>query len=37
MSDTRTNLAPYLGGILWRLRAENGTFILFNSLPIAEA
>jgi hypothetical protein len=36
MSDTRTKLAPYLGGTLWRLRAENGTFILFNSLPIAK-
>jgi hypothetical protein len=24
------------GGTLWRLSAENGTFILFNSLPIAK-
>jgi hypothetical protein len=35
MSQTRIKLAPYLGGTLWRLRAENGTLILFNSLPIA--
>jgi uncharacterized protein affecting Mg2+/Co2+ transport len=34
--DSRTKLAPYLGGTLWRLRPENGTFILFNSLPIAK-
>jgi hypothetical protein len=35
MPQTRIKLAPYLAGTLWRLRAENGTFILFNSLPIA--
>jgi hypothetical protein len=35
MDNRRIKLAPYLAGTLWRLRAENGTFILFNSLPIA--
>jgi hypothetical protein len=35
MPQTRIKLAPYLAGTLWHLRAENGTFILFNSLPIA--
>jgi hypothetical protein len=34
--DTRIRLAPYLEGTLWRLRAETGTFVLFNSLPIAK-
>jgi hypothetical protein len=33
--NARIRLAPYVGGTLWRLRAETGTFILFNSLPIA--
>jgi hypothetical protein len=34
--DSRTKLVPYLGDTLWRLSVENGTFILFNSLPIAK-
>jgi hypothetical protein len=34
--NTRIRLAPYLGGTLWRLRAANSTFVLFNSLPIAK-
>jgi hypothetical protein len=33
--NTRIKLAPYLTGTLWHLRAEDRTFILFNSLPIA--
>ena len=36
MLGRRIKLAPYLSGALWRLRQENGTFILFNSLPIAK-
>jgi hypothetical protein len=36
MSDQRIKLAPYLDGALWRLKAPNGIFILFNSLPIAK-
>jgi hypothetical protein len=35
MSQTRIKLAPYLTGTLWRVRAQDRTFILFNSLPIA--
>jgi hypothetical protein len=35
MSRTRIKLAPYIAGTLWRLMADNGTYILFNSLPIA--
>jgi hypothetical protein len=35
MSQTRIKLAPYLTGALWRVKAQDRTFILFNSLPIA--
>jgi hypothetical protein len=35
VDERRIRLAPCLGGTLWRLNAENGTFILFNNLLIA--
>jgi hypothetical protein len=35
MSQARIKLAPYLTGALWRVKAGDRTFILFNSLPIA--
>ena len=35
MDNRRIKLAPYLTGALWRLRTQDRTFILFNSLPIA--
>ena len=33
--NRRIRLAPYLSGVLYRMRTEAATFILFNSLPIA--
>jgi hypothetical protein len=33
--NRRVRLAPYLSGILYRMRTEAGMFIFFNSLPIA--
>jgi hypothetical protein len=33
--NRRVRLAPYLSGVLYRMRTEAGMFIFFNSLPIA--